>query len=49
MHEAYDPDAFVDLLDADALTGKHVEMLIRLRYMQMRPQAVTTTSWSCNG
>ena len=24
MHEAYDPDAVVDLLDADTLTGKHV-------------------------
>ena len=24
MHEAYDPDAVVDLLDADTLTGQHV-------------------------
>ena len=23
LHEAYDPDAIVDLLDADALTGQH--------------------------
>jgi len=36
LHEADDPDAFVDFLDADALTAKTVETLIRLRCMQMR-------------
>ena len=23
LHEAYDPNAFIDLLDADTLTGQH--------------------------
>ena len=49
MHEADDPNAVVDLLDAEALTASTVEMLTRLRCMQMRPQAVTRTSRSCSG
>jgi hypothetical protein len=49
VHEADEPNAVVDFLDAEALTGETVEMLTRLRCMQMRPQAVTSTSRSCSG
>jgi len=36
VHEADDPDTFIDLLDADALTGKDGRNIDLLRCMQMR-------------
>ena len=45
-HEADEPNAVVDLLYAEALTGGHGETLI---CMLMRPQAVTRVSPSWNG
>ena len=49
VHEADDPDAFLDLFDAKFLTGERVRVLMRLRCMQMRPQAVTRTSRPLRG
>ena len=49
MHEGDEPNAVVDFLDTEFLTGEHVEILIFLLCMQMRPQAVTRTSRSCQG
>jgi len=44
--EADEPNAVVDFLDTEFLAG---EQLMRLRCMQMRPQAVTSTSPSWSG
>jgi len=38
VHEAYEPNAVVDLLDAEPLAGEHVEIVIFLR-MQAEPSA----------
>jgi hypothetical protein len=49
MLEADQPNAVVDLLDAELRPANTVERLIRLRCRQSRPQALTITSRSWNG
>jgi len=49
VHEADEPNALVDFLDPEALTGEDGRDVIRFRCMQMRPQAVTRTSRSWSG
>jgi hypothetical protein len=41
VHEACEPNAIVDFLDAEFLAGEHGRDIMRLRCRQSRPQAVT--------
>jgi hypothetical protein len=49
VHEADEPDAVVDFVYSELLTGKHGRDIDLLRFMQMRPQALTRMSQSWNG
>ena len=48
VHEADEPNAVVDLLDAEPLTGED-NRDVDLLAVQMRPQAVTRMSRSWSG
>jgi hypothetical protein len=44
VHEACEPNAVIDLFDAEFLASEHAEMLILLGCRQGRPQAAR--SWN---